>query len=233
MKIFSKLSVVSFALMLSACAATPQFAARPEFWSEKDRVIGVAIAKPPAAAAHKQGQQGLLDLAINAGMANELDAHLNKLDTAQINELADRMVVYLKGKGYNAKRIADPIDVETLPKFEAKDDASGKHYAAKDFSVVKKTHGVDKVLLLSINAIGTIRSYYGFVPLGAPQGISNLSGQVVNLQNNSLEWNQAASQVVPNTEGEWDMPPSYPGLTKAVNNAFEQSRNMLYNQFAQ
>lgn len=228
-----RLSVVVFALMVSACAATPQFAARPEFWSEKDRVIGVAIAKPPAAAAHKQGQQGLLDMAINAGMASDLDTHLSKYDTAQINELADRMVVYLKGKGYNAKRIAEPVDIETLPKFEAKDSGGGKHYAVKDFSAMKTAHGVDKVVLLSINSIGTIRNYYGFVPLGAPQGISNLSGQVINLHSNSLEWNQAASQVVPNTESEWDMPPEYPGLTKAVNSAFEQSRNMLYNQFAQ
>lgn len=233
MKSIQKLSVVFFGLMLSACAMTPQFPARPEFWSEKDRVIGVAVTKPPVAAAHKEGQQGLLDLAINAGMASDLDAHLSKLDTSQINELADRMVVYLKEKGYNAKRIAEPIDVETLPKFEAKSSGDGKHYAVKDFSALRTKYGVDKIALISINAIGTIRSYYGFVPLGAPQGISNLRGQIVNLHTNSLEWNQAASQVVPHTDGDWDLPPEYPGLTKAVNNAFEQSRNMLYNQFAQ
>lgn len=96
--------------------------------------------------------------------------------------------------------------------------------------VFKTKYDVDKLVLISVPRIGTIRNYYGFVPLGSPTGLTHLTGQVINLSNNRLEWNQSVVQTAPCTEP-WDAPPDYPKLTEAVYTALEQSRTVLLNNF--
>lgn len=223
-------------LLLSACVTvTPNFSAKPEFWSEKDKIIGVAIEQPPKPTAFKVGNQGLLDVAINQANASKLETHLNGLDTSKISELADRVAAYLRQKGFMVKRIAEPIRVDTLAILENKNNDAQNGYimADRDYTPLKQKYGVDKIVMLSIVRMGTIRNYYGFIPLGEPSGMCNLSGKVVNLNDNHLEWNQAVAQTTPNSDGPWDVPPDFPGLTKAVYGAFDQSRNTLYNDFAQ
>ena len=237
MKHLLKLVVLSVSLaLLSGCVTiTPNFSATQEFWGDKDgKVVGVAIAKTPIPAAYKQGNQGLLDVAINSAMATDLEAHLVKLEVLRIDKLADEVSMYLRNKGFLVKRIKSPIDASALKAFEKGENAPANAYFPKlDYRPLKAEVGIDKLVVLSLNQLGTIRSYYGFVPLNAPSGISSVSGQAINLSSNRLEWNHAVTQVVPNTEGEWDVPPDYPSLTKAVYTAYDRSRTMLYQQFAQ
>jgi len=223
-------------LMLSACVTvTPNFAAKPEFWNDKNKIVGVAIEQPPKPTAFKAGSQGLLDVAINQANASELETHLNGLDVSKISDLADRVVTHLRQKGFMVKRIKDPIQTDGLAKLDNKDEGSQSQVilADRDFRPLKEKHGVDKMVLISVVRIGTIRNYYGFIPLGEPTGLCHLAGKVVNLSNNQLEWSQVVTQTTPNADGSWDVPPNYPGLTKAVYTAFDQSRDMLFNQFAQ
>lgn len=237
MKMLVRLTVLSISLvLLSGCVTVvPNFSATQEFWGEKEgKVVGVAIAKPPAPASYKQGNQGLLDIAINSAMATDLDAHLAKLEVMRIDTLADEVAMYLRNKGFLVKRIKTPIDTAALKDFEKPENADSKAYfASKDFRSLKEQNGVDKLVILSVRQLGTIRSYYGFIPLNAPSGISSVAGQAVNLNNNRLEWNHAVTQIVPNTEGDWDVPPDYPTLTRAIYTAYDRSRTMVYQQFAQ
>ena len=237
MKQLIRLVVLSISLvLLSGCVTVvPNFSATSEFWGEKEgKVVGVAIAKTPVPTTYKQGNQGLLDLAINSAMATDLDAHLAKLEVMRIDTLADQVAMYLRTKGFLVKRVKTPIDVAALQAFEKPENAPPKAYfASADFRPLKEQHGVDKLVVLSLRQLGTIRNYYGFIPLNAPSGISSVSGQAIHLSSNRLEWNHAVTQIVPNTEGDWDVPPEYPALTKAIYTAYDRSRTMVYQQFAQ
>lgn len=60
-----------------------------------------------------------------------------------------------------------------------------------------------------------------------------LSGYIVDLDNNQLEWKQTVVQTATSTSEERDTPPQFKGLTDAMYTAFDQSRNMLFNYLAQ
>ena len=148
--------------------------------------------------------------------------------------MADNIASYLETKNLHVKRITEKLNLETLPKFEAaNDDANKIYYGDRDYRAMKQKYGVDKLVVINIVRIGTIRSYYGFIPMGDPSGLSNLAGYIVNLDNNQLEWKQTVTQTVPNASDKWDTPPDFPSLTKAMYLAFEQTRKLLVNNFVQ
>lgn len=234
---FKLLIVVLSAFVLMGCVGMQhKIDMDPKFWSNKEQVIGVAVAKLPTPKTMKSGQQGLLDVLINDSNASDLDKHLATLDITSVNGMADEIVAYLNGKNMKAKRINDSIDVESLTELQELDSSQaseGKIYTQRDYRSLKDQYQVDKLLLITVTSVGTMRSYYGFIPTSAPVGSSNISGKIINLSNNQLEWSQSASQNVPNPESEWDVPPNFPGLTKATMSAYEQSQKMLLNTFMQ
>lgn len=230
----TKALILFIILGLSGCVTTtPNFAVKRQFWDNKSKVIGVVIGDMPSPSAHKGGNQGLLDMAINNSNAGDLELHLNTLDVSKIRDVAAKMTKYLKGKGLKVKHISKNLDLKSLNDFEAENNESSQTYFSNlDYRSLKTKYGVDKLVVINIVRIGTIRSYYGFVPLGDPSGLSHLGGYVVNLDNNQLEWKQSVVQQSPNNTDDWDSPPKFDGLTKAMYVAFDQSRNMLFNHFA-
>jgi len=226
------LLLLGLMFLATGCATVvPNISAGQKFWSDKQHAIGVAVIKLPAAGAHKSGSQGLLDIAINNSMASDLETHLSQQDVTKIENLADKIASYLQEKGFEVKRISDQVDPEAFPEQEA--SGGGKHYSLRDYSSLKEQHGIEKLVLLSINQIGTIRSYYGFIPTSSPAGYASLNGQVINLTTAELEWNQNAVQQTPSAESEWDVPPDFPGLTQAMEMAFDNSRQVIFNNFIQ
>ena len=220
---------------LAGCVTTtPNFAVKKQFWNDKSKIIGVVIGDMPQPTAHKGGQQGLLDLAINNANAGDLEEHLKTLDVSNIKDVAIKMTKYLKGKGLKVKHITKNLDLAGLKDFEGEnDEAKGIYYGQSDYRGLKAKYGVDKLVVVNIVRIGTIRNYYGFVPLGDPSGLSHLGGYVVNLSNNQLEWKQTIVEQSPISAAEWDTPPKFDGLTKAMYLAFNQSKSLLFNAFAQ
>jgi len=235
MKILKLSAVLLIVAVMSGCAAiTPNFGVKKDFWQNKSVTVGVAIAKLPQAQAVKSGSQGLLDIAINNANADDLEKALNKVDISGINQMSGKITAYLKQKGYQVKQIAEPIDVTKLADIDKQnDEGKGIFYTKKDFAALKASLGVDKLVLISVNVVGTIRSYYGFIPLGDPSGYAALSGSVINLANNQMEWNQFVTQTVAHDPGEWDKPPQFASLTKAMSLAYTQSQSILLNDFTQ
>lgn len=235
MKFLKTIVLIAALATLTACATiTPNFTVKKDFWTNHKQTVGVVIGDMPKPAAHKTGNQGLLDIAINDANSSDLDKHLNSLDITKINDVGDNIASYLEKKDLHVKRIAENLKLEDLPKFETtNDDAKKIYFGDHDYRALKEKYGVDKLVVINVVRIGTIRSYYGFIPTGDPSGISHLAGYIVNLDNNQLEWKQAVTQTVPNASGNWDTPPDFTGLTKAMYLAFEQSRKMLVNNFVQ
>jgi len=230
-----KILLFAFIAMLTGCVTvTPNFAVKQQFWNDKSKTIGIVIGDMPKPSAHKGGQQGLLDIAINNSNADDLETHLNTLDVSSIRNVATKFTKYLRGKGLKVKQFKNPLNLESLPDFEAENDDTKKiYYTNKDYRGLKSKYGVDKLVVINIVRVGTLRTYYGFIPTSDPNGLSHLGGYVVDLKNNQMEWKQSVINQIPHNSTEWDSPPKFNALTKAMYTAFEQSKSMLFNHFAQ
>jgi hypothetical protein len=219
------LALVPLALALVGCSQ-PNVPLKQSFWKNHQQHVAVTTNKVPKAGLYKEGAQGLLDMAINdadsTGFRHYLESYkLNNLSS----ELRTNFVKGLKKHNIKAKRVAR-IDTEKL-------DDSGLNktqYAIKDYRPLAIKIGPEKLLIVSINAAGATRKYYGFIPLGAPKAFCNLEGHLVNLNNDKILWRYTAKVYVP-IQGNWDQPPRYPNFTAALNQAVELAKQEVTDNF--
>ncbi|MGE8187297.1 hypothetical protein [Pseudomonas sp. NPDC086278] len=214
-------------LTLTGCAhVQPPVPLDHQFWDAKEPTIGVAITVLPAPVLALTGNQGLIDYAINRGVNSKLSDNVEHWQTRDLNTLPDVIVAKLQAKGYKAKRIDEPLD---LQKF--KETSFREGYTVRDLTPVKATHGVDRLLLVNVFATGATRSYYSIVPTSAPMAQVTGEGMVVDLADNKLLWFQPFATVQP-AQGEWDEP-NYANLSNAFYQAMDTSRQQMITPFAQ
>lgn len=215
-------------LVLAGCIA--KVPVQSAFWQDKQSRIGVAFVKYPMVAAHKVGAQGLLDMAINNAVAGSLEAHLRTIDVTGFSAAADQFVQKLQERGLTAKKIAEPIDINALEKFQS--PGSGD-YMNKDLRSLAKTEEIDYLILLSIERVGTIRKYYGFIALGSPAGFCQARGRMVDLRTNELKWSaiQPEKEATLKVAGQWKQPPDYLNVTATVKQAVQNGATFLVTQF--
>lgn len=229
----TRISALLVVCTMAGCAPV-SMSLQPSFWQEGKRRIGVAMVKCPKAGAYKEGAQGVLDMAINSAMAGGLEAHLQTVDlSADLADLMGRFAQRLEAQGFSTKIVSEPLD--SLQKFtpSSATEATGRKYSKQDVRFLASREQVDLLILLSVEQYGTIRKYYGFIPLGAPKGICILKGQMVDLQTNELRWVSVipSKQATVSIIGAWDLPPDYPGITSAIKGAFQRAANYLTGDF--
>jgi hypothetical protein len=225
------LAALGAALLASACAPA-RLTVKPEFWQDRQARIGVALAPHPEAGAHKVGAQGLLDMAINAGMASELQSHLKKVDVGEFDRIRERFVQELGKRGMNVVALPGFLDPSTYPA-RGEDAPQVENAYDRDLAALRSGQKLDAVVLLQVRRYGTIRSYYGFIPLGAPQGFFEVKGQMVDLKTGAVVWQTQVPEIqatVP-ASGEWDQPPDYPNLTAALRAAMGKGNEFLWKEF--
>lgn len=225
------LAVVGAALLGSACAPS-RITVKPEFWQDRQSRIGVALAPRAEAGAHKVGAQGLLDMAINAGMASELKAHLNTVDVSEFDRIRDRFAQELGKRGMNVVVLPLNVDPTKYPEW-GEDPPKIENLYERNLAALRTEQKLDAIVLLQVRRYGTIRSYYGFIPLGAPAGFFEAKGQMIDLKTNALLWQTQTTEqqaTVP-AVGEWDQPPSYPNLTAALRTAIGNGNEFLWKEF--
>ena len=219
------LTVVVLFPIFGGCAAS-RTALKPTFWDTKTSKIGVVVTQYPEPGAYKTGAQGLLDIAVNNAMASSLETYLRTLSLKGFDDEADLFVDSLAKRGMAAKKIAgDPLDVKTL--------ASKKNRADLLQQIAGKEN-VDRLIVLSVQAAGTSRPYYGFIPLGAPQGYCRTKGEMFDLahQNDVLwETDVKSESTLVAIEPPWGEPPSYPHITKSFQEALENGKRFLMADF--
>lgn len=227
------LIILCFSQVLSACVmVTPDISTSDAFWQEKGLSIGIVSSKPAIAKSHKRGPQGLLDVAINEAASGGLDTYLKSIDLSKSKSATDPYQRYLSKRGFKAAKLSGQLDISSLEDFTKEEGTKG-HFASKDFRPLKSKYNVDRLLIVSVEQIGTIRSYYGFIPTSAPAGICIINGKIVNLDSNKLEWNHTITQEVPYKSETWREPPKYPGLTRAILSALDRSTLRLFDEFAE
>ncbi|KFE43400.1 hypothetical protein SAMN05216596_106227 [Pseudomonas congelans] len=214
-------------LTLTGCAhVQPPVPLDQQFWNAKEPTIGVAITVVPQPVLALTGNQGLLDLAINTGVNSKLSGNVEKWQVRDLNTLPDVIVAKLQAKGYKVKRINEPVDLKVY-----KEVSFREGYTVRDFTPIKATYGVDRLLLVNVQVTGATRSYYSVVPTSVPMAQVGGQGMLVDLSDNKLLWFKPFT-VVQAAQGEWDEP-TYANLTNAFYQTMDMSRQQMITAFEQ
>jgi hypothetical protein len=164
-----------------------------------------------------------------ASMANSsLTTHTQTLTADELAAVTNDLATLLRKKGMEVSALDAKTSFKELP------DTAGTplNFSKKDFSSFQKKYNIDKLLVISIDAVGIERTYSSYFPTGAPQGVVRGVGYLVNLKDNSLEWYLPITQARSAT-GEWDEAPKFAGLTNAYYQAIEGARDDILKPFKQ
>jgi len=229
MKFRVVISVVSAAVLVGGCA-TPQQQAimlgQDTLGANAGRV-GVAMTPLPKVDTRFPGADCLLCMAAANAANSSLTSHVQTLSPEDLPRLKEEIANSIRKKGVDATVIAEELRVDALPDASAK----GPNIAAKDHSALKAKYNVDRLLVVEITSLGVMRPYSAYVPQGAPRGVVEGRGYIVNLANNSYEWYYRVS-VFRAAEGQWDEPPKFPGLTNAYFQVLELAKDDFLKPFA-
>lgn len=205
------LAALGLLLFVGGCAPQP-LKVDQAFWSKPGQRIGLALTVPAKANASRVGAQGLLDQAINSAMAGSLEEHLATVNITALHNIVYAVSDSLKKRGQTPV-VLGLITPGALQPF--KTEGNSKEYSSKDLRPAGKDRQLDAILLVEVTAVGTIRSYYGFIPTSAPSGYVAADSQMVDARSNKLIWRalNAQQQAV---AGEWDAPPAYASVDQAI-----------------
>jgi len=222
----SILALALAVLWTTGCTTWTPTPVDPTLWQHKQMRIGVATAKAPRASAAKAGSQGLLDMAVNEAMASDLDTHLASLQPTRVPLMATEINARLRAIGFPTVRIDEPIDTATLPERDPKVPG----FYDRSIEAIASRQGVDAILILSVRQWGTVRSYYGFIPLGDPSASFVATGQLI-ARDERLLWDEMAARTGTTGTGEWDQAPDFPNLTHAIDEAEDDVMTSLGRSF--
>lgn len=224
------LSLIFLSVILVGCSAT-RIQVDKEFWTKnKSDKIGIVITQRPKAGAYKVGSQGLLDMAINKAMSSTLEKFLNTFNINDFNAIKDTFKTKLNAAGFtNVKFLESDLNYDSLSDVKH----APKNISTKDFKAFKDKYDLDYLIVISLSKYGTIRSYYGFIPLGAPSAYFQTNGMMVNLSSNEYAWyrEMKEDESIVKVDGDWDQEPDYPNLSKAIKSAIISSRKLLSDDF--
>nr|WP_297353798.1 hypothetical protein [uncultured Caldimonas sp.] len=222
------LAIVAATVLFAGCATPPQPPvplASTAMSTTTDR-IGVAMAPLPKVDTYLPGADCLLCLAAASLANHSLTAHTQKLPVDDVRKLKEDMAEAIRKRGAQVQVIPDDVDVASLP------DASPKapNGARKDFASLGSKYGITKLVVLQINMLGMLRTYAAYFPTSDPKGVLRGTGYMVNLGTNTYEW-YLPVDVVRSSDGPWDEPPAFPGLTNAYFQAIEQGKDQFVKPF--
>jgi hypothetical protein len=227
----TKIGLIAIASLafLSGCAHKPQAPVNlaADTLKAPSTHIGVAMTALPKIDTAFPGADCLLCYATAAAMNSSLTTYTHTLGYEDLKDLKKDIAAAIRKSGADAVVIDGDINVEDLPSFSA----TAPNIAQKDYSGLAQKYKVDKLIVISFNTIGFVRTYASYVPTAEPKGAVKGMGYMVNLKNNTYEWYQAVD-ISKASEGAWDEPPKFPGLTNAYYQALELAKDILIKPFA-
>lgn len=131
---------------------------------------------------------------------------------ARVKAIPGNLAAQLQARGFAAKVINSIPDRKILPDFNG--SASTEGFAKKDYRSLNNL-GVQRLLVVDVTQVGTIRAYYGFIPIGAPKATFTARAQLIDLADNRILWDKliVTNRPLPDP---WDQAPDYPNLSGAV-----------------
>jgi uncharacterized protein YcfL len=222
-----KLISILFAclLVLSGCSSLPpqsKIAADQGLWTSKQKV-GIYVGSVPKITTSFPGAGCLLCLA-SASLANSsLTKQVETYKASQLQKTKENLIAKLKTKDIEV------IEVDSLVKESAmkKHPAPPNKHITKDYSIYKTRNNVDQILVVNFSFVGVTRSYSSYIPNGAP--LASISAEVYMIDTKTNNYTIFDPiNITRGAEGEWDKPPTFPGIT----NAFYQAEEAAVDQLA-
>ncbi|MDZ7925442.1 MAG: hypothetical protein U5M23_15650 [Marinagarivorans sp.] len=214
---FFKVCITALGLSLFAgCASIP---ATIPFTApvKADAKIGILLSENSKASANYTGSIGLLDLAIIATANSKLNKHLGELKFTSFDEMGTKIEAMLDEKGFDASVIETRLDNKTANKLKTHKDGT----SLNDYSTYKQKYGLDYILVLRMEHIGTTRPYYAPVPTAPPTATATIWGELVNLQDKKVSWYRLTNTNL-SIPTPWDEE-GFPNLTNEVYSSLEKT----------
>jgi hypothetical protein len=215
-------------VQLTGCASNPQL---PVSFGDNALAahsgrVGVAMTAMPKVDTSFPGADCLLCLATAATANSSLTRHTHMLTGDELLTIKGGIADRLRKKGVDAVVIAENLNIRQLKDFSG----GGVNIAKKDFRPLKDQYKVDHLVLIDITRLGFVRNYAAYISRGDP--IAELDGTlaVVNLATNAYDFYQEINQSK-GSEGGWDEPPDFPGLTNAYYAVIESGKDAVQQPF--
>jgi len=214
---------------LASCAS--RIPVSQNFWQHRNAKVAVAVSTATNQGYfYKEGNQGLLDIAINSAVTNGPNKALKNVKPDSFRQIKGQFAAELKKRGINAVEVKDDLKIKDFPKLQG--GAPGD--PGKDYSRVLDAYQADYLVVLNLNGYGSIRQYYGFLPLNSPSGYANATGFMVKRGESKPLWytgiglqNRSMAPV----RGPWDQGPEFKNLIEATHQAISNSRTNLAGDF--
>jgi hypothetical protein len=226
MKFWSSLALVA-AMVVSGCASQPQQPINLNLdTAAKAGRVGVAMTATPKVDTFFPGAGCLLCVAAASLMNSSLTTYTKTLSSEDIGTMKNSLADALRKKGVDVVVIEEAVRLEAMPESGRK----GANLATKDFTSLKNKYQLDKLLLIETRMVGIERTYSAYVPTSDPKGVFRGTGYLVNLSSGTYEW-YLPVDVLRSSDGAWDEPPKYPGLTNAYFQALEDGKDRFVQAF--
>ena len=138
----------------------------------------------PKVEVHLPGADCLLCIIAASAMNSDLRKHADTLTLEDLPKLKESIAASLRKKGTTVVVIPEALETKAL----SNADAKGDNVADKNFAPLKQKYGIDKLLVIELNAVGFERHYASYIPTGDPKALLRGRGYMVNLASNTYEW---------------------------------------------
>lgn len=220
---------LALAFVLGGCAGPKQLPVDldQDSLATKSGRIGVASTALPKVDTYLPGAGCLLCYAVAAAANSSLTTYANTLPYEDLPKLKDLIADQLRKKGLQVVVIPEDIKIDALEDYKSETPNT----ARKNYSPLQKKYNIDRVLVVSIQSLGFIRTYSSYVPTSDPKGTLEGTGYIVNLTNNLYEWYLPVN-ITRSADKNWDEPPKFPGLTNTYFQVLELGKDAFLGPFS-
>jgi len=211
--------------VLSGCSSLPpqaKVSTDKNIWQSKQK-IGVYVSDIPKVTTSFPGASCLLCYAAASLANSSLTKQVETYEAKQLQQTKDSVIKALQSKGLEVVVIDSLIKESTLKKLSKPKNP----HVVRDHSIYKEQKGIDQLLVINFYFVGVSRAYSSYVPTSAPQATVNAQFYMIDTAANDYTLFDPIN-IVRGAEGEWDKPPTFPGIT----NAFYQAEEAAVDQIA-
>jgi hypothetical protein len=228
MKYLCSIGAFIFALLLTGCGSAPlqPIALDQASSSLSNSRVGVVLSEMPKPNTFFPGASCLLCAAAAEITNNKLTTYTKTLPVNDLIKVKSELVELLKAKGASMVELPANFSMNSLPDANKKEADTPN----KDFSSVRSQYKLDKLVVINITLMGMQRNYSAYIPSGAPAAKVQGLAYLVDLPTNKYQW-YLPIDIQKGTEGEWDEPSQFPGLTNAYYQAIELSKDAVLAPF--
>jgi hypothetical protein len=223
-------SVMLTAVLFAGCASNPMLPLplADGFYNQNTAKVGLYFDELPKTNTTFPGAGCLLCLAAAAAANSSLTGYVKTLPQTEIASIPQEVMEILTANNVSAIAIDTPINFKKLKKVKAKN--AGAYFAPQDMRPLKQQLNIDQLLVIDFNFVGVQRNYSSYIPNGSPQASIQGLVYLVDLTTNTYTMYQPINWLVP-VQGEWDEPPSFPGVTTAYYDALDRAKSQVLKIF--